>query len=915
MPASPVLPNPSNFLGVALVVNRSRDGPRFVFHYPPHIHPTSNRAPANEEVDELDDDDDALLDQMTHPSSVEASSGSLPKSIDLQNWNHDDHLETDSGSHVVPWEHVAGYPTKDLESLLTPSRAFHKRLFQVSLDQLCFVSYPVYVPENGIWRKKKKQPKYQPPKSPENGDSVNKDGQSAASVPDIPQIETRDMADDGAAGNPPDEAEEKKSGMTMFNLVFILSPKRHEAKELAETLYFHIIKKINKAFKYSQQKSDFVWKESKRILTLKDKNREAKTKMSTLWREILEASSLAACMQDIYEAVSHNKIAALQLDTAEGTITHSVQIPVPFYLTDLPPEGETSSRGLWITTANYFVEEDSLHDPAFLDKNFTLLLMSDEKKIIAELQADADETTAPMIEFVRLSKPTLSFHQIGQGHALSPVQVRKYAQHFIFWRRAIAIPPLHARDVYIMSPNSDVEHLPRASAAWSRAFPLAPPLPNFLAELSAAPRPYKWFAPSKNHRPTYLQMLAWLMRGGWVTQLCTFAYVVVWPEILYEVDYELEAEKLRAAVAAAEEEELHGYGHGREDNDEDDDDDDDDGGEHGDGDGGDGDGDGNEDSREEGGHDEQQPQQQTTSTDPTIPPSSSPTQPPVSHDLLSPQSTTSSTLVSPTTITTTAATTTEPFPPPPHPQSRKPPPAPQPTHNQQAAEKARLERLADKRHRALAERQAAFSRRPPPRATRHPSANRAPHLAGLSPHVVVDARRATGRDSLYLSAIGRRFRDYGDGDGDDGSGEGGAGAGGLGMGSGSGLGISGSSSRSRNSRGDDGNNNNNNNNKTANANANAEFNARVRAAWPVFWKYFDGRSALERVALQMQQEMGAGGGGNNNNNNNNSNNNGGVGGVGVGSGSGSGSGGGMKRKEVWNLLAAMSEYLICVRHW
>lgn len=59
--------------------------------------------------------------------------------------------------------------------------------------------------------------------------------------------------------------------------------------------------------------------------------------MGTLWREILEVSSLAASMQDVYEAVSHNRIAALQLDTAEGAVTHSVQIPVPFYLPDLPP--------------------------------------------------------------------------------------------------------------------------------------------------------------------------------------------------------------------------------------------------------------------------------------------------------------------------------------------------------------------------------------------------------------------------------------------------------------------------------------------------------------------------------------------------------------------------------------------------
>ncbi|KAI1647790.1 nitrogen permease regulator of amino acid transport activity 3-domain-containing protein [Daldinia loculata] len=784
--ASPILPNTSNFLGVALVVNRLRDGPLFVFHYPPQIQgpyasPSSDSAPR----DELDDDDE-LLNQMSHPS-FEAPSGSLPKSFDLQNWNHDDHLETDSGSQIVPWEHVAGYPTKDLESLLTPNRAFHKKLFHVSLEQLCFASYPIYVPENGIWRKKKKQPKYQPPKSPENTESASKYGESSTLASDVPQIETRDMAEEATTSNPPDEADEKKSGMTMFNLVFILNPKKHEAKELAENLYIHIIKKVNKAYKYSQQKSDFVWKESKRILALKDKGRESRTKMSTLWREILEVSSLAASMQDVYEAVSHNRIAALQLDTAEGAVTHSVQIPVPFYLPDLPPDDEGGSKGLWITTANTFVEEDSLNDPAFLDKNFALLLMSDEKKIIAELQADPDETTAAMIEFVRLSKPTMSFYQIGQGTALSPAQVRKYAQHFIFWRRAIAIPPLHARDIYILSPNSDMSRLPRASQTWARAFPLAPPLPEFLAALSAAPRSYKLFAPSKNHRPTYLSMLAWLMRGGWVTQLCTFAYVVVWPEILYEVDYEIEAEQLlqeaRASIAA-------------------------------------------DTSAESSSHASSSPPNSSDDAHSPSPPLSTSADDHVGN--ISPTAV-SSPLPGTISMTSSTATIRSPM---------------MTTAGEQAAEQARLDRLATRAHLAAAEKAAAHARRPPPQQTDHPSTNDAPYLAHLTPYIIADAGRVGDRDSRYLLAIARRLPERithstttttTTSSGHKGKEKIGAGAG-IGAGSSS---------------------------------------LNPRAKWPDFWKYFNGRYALERVALHED----------------------------------------LKRRDAWNLLNSMSEYLLCVRHW
>ncbi|KAG7105792.1 Nitrogen permease regulator 3 like protein [Verticillium longisporum] len=571
--SQPVLPNTSNFLAVALVIKRSRDGPNFVFHYPPHVAPPQTHQPHHELVSDSRDSDDILLERLNNTGSRDAPVDPTSKTDHLSHQNWDDHQFTESGTQLVPWERVAGFPTQDLASVLTPAKAYHKTLFQLSLDPLYCVSYPIHVPENGVWKKKKKQQKTEKAKStktddtyivPSENDVSRQSGGDTPTVSDAAQSDQKDKEK-----GKEDEAEDKRASMTMFNLVFIIHPKKHEVKELVATLYYNIIKKVNKAYKYSQQHSDFVWKESKRIIALKDKAREDKRKMSSLWAEILMSSSLAASVQDIYEAVSQNKIAALQLDTVAGPLTPSVQIPVPFYVADLPQDGEEGQRGLWLTTANSFTGEDTIDEPGFLDRSFGLLLMEDERKIIAELQADPDPTTAAMVEFVRLSKPTQSFFQIGQSNILSLGQVRKYAQHFIFWRRAIAIPPLHARD-------------------------------------------------------------------------------------------------------------------------------------------------------------------------------------------------------------------------------------------------ARLSRIAEKTQREAAEKAAAHARKVVPAATERPSLNEAAHLAGLTPRVILDAKKATGKDSLYLSAIGRRFRDD-----------------------------------------------------------------KLAKAWQLYWKYFNGQSALERIALQED----------------------------------------MKRKEAWTQLTAMSEYLICVRHW
>lgn len=420
MAASPI--TAENFLGIALVINRSQDGPAFVFHYPAHIKPPSSEAG----VPDTTDLHDALLERLSQPANREALRGAagLPR-----NWDRDDHYTTESGSQIVPWEHCVGFPARDLAGILTPARSYHKKLFQLSLDPLHCISYPIHVPASGRWKKQKKAHKSSGSTKPSDEHLLSpQDAEmppSGGGQKDTSSNSNGNGKDKDSAGKKDDGDDEKRSSMTMFNLVFFLKPRNDEVKDLVEALHVNIVKKANKAFKYSQQHSDFVWKESKRILVAKDKAREERKcrlshmvrhianlplekKMSILWKEVLQVSSLAAAMQDIYEAVSQNKIAALHLDTAAGVLTPSFQIPAPFYLSDLPPEDDSRQRGLWLTTANAFMSPEDLEEPGFLDRNFALLLMDDEKKIVAELQADPDPTTVSMVEFVRLSKPTMS---------------------------------------------------------------------------------------------------------------------------------------------------------------------------------------------------------------------------------------------------------------------------------------------------------------------------------------------------------------------------------------------------------------------------------------------------------------------------------------------------------------------------
>lgn len=484
----------------------------------------------------------------------------------------------------------------------------------------------------------------------------------------------------------------------------------------------------------------------------------------------------------------------------------------------------------------------------------------------------------PQKSWIRPSLLTLytRFHQVGQqsNNILTPAQVRKFAQHFIFWRRAIAIPPLHARDIYILSPNCDLSRLPQAAARWARQFPLAPALPNFLADLSVAPRPYKIHCPSKAHRPLYMAMLAWLMRGGWVTQLCTFAYVVVWPEIIYEVEYALEAESIarakRAETQGGEPSSLDSTNTASSSSNT---------------------------TTTEGEESHGIPRNLSASFDGT-------TSEPLGLNIINSASDLTSSTVTVRNLTLSPIQSESPTPPAiaRTPSSLQLPSSPAPQHHhhhhattpaEAAAEKARLERVASRAARDLADKATAHARKAPPRATAHPSVNDAPHLTGISPHVILDAKKASGRESLYLDAIGRRLlragapvgvgvgadAKAGDGDGDDADG-GSKGREKAAIDGHRGEALSPhaarntpnpSSSRSQQpgtaprqgAVGRDG------------SGGGKDWDERVAAVWPLFWKYFNGRCALERIALQED----------------------------------------MKRKDAWNLLTGMSEYLLTVRHW
>ena len=272
----------AGLIAIALVV-RSGAGPRFVFHYPAHPPEQVSRRDVQfgTELDiseEEDEDDDYGDSEESEPEdgSFQLSQAvgklGLGEKISRKKSRHvaalegDDHYDAPNGEHMVPWEHLGEFSSTDLEMILTPSRAFHKKKFELSLDPLYFVSYPMHIREDGLWKKKR----------PKKGKKTKKEGSRAASDDGKPAgkpVETLKKEDSDKEVPASSDDADDNGDMTMFNVVFVLNLPKHDADGRV-LIYEHVIKKFNKALKHAQAQDNFVWKESERILSMKEKARE-----------------------------------------------------------------------------------------------------------------------------------------------------------------------------------------------------------------------------------------------------------------------------------------------------------------------------------------------------------------------------------------------------------------------------------------------------------------------------------------------------------------------------------------------------------------------------------------------------------------------------------------------------------------
>ncbi|KAH0172643.1 hypothetical protein KCU67_g1645, partial [Aureobasidium melanogenum] len=515
-------------------------------------------APDNDEDDDdLDNLDVEALDLNSSPVDKPAPA------ITTNNAPHDRttsatrHENTTTDKRNTPeWEKLLGYPVEGLEMMLSPPSSMHKKRFEVMLDDLVFLGYPIFVRDDGTWKKKKtkRRAATQDGKSSQGGneadddeandsgsDNENEDGEEGTAgnemfSPPLSPLTPRRPPENGdlprsykseatmsEAASETGSANSNQDDMTMFHVVFVMNPPALEYHIRLQEMYDNVVKKTAKALRYEQARSNAVYQDAKKMQSLKAQAKENKTPMSVLWPNLISGCSLAKAIAILYTSIASNKIAHISI--GEG-FEASIQIPQAISTPYVPTPTEPQLPGLWLTTANSLSD-----DGQSLSPHAALLLLEDKDVMLKDIEGDGKELGSPLAFFIRELTPTKSLTKLSTALSLPLSDVQFLARHLIYWRRARAIPPLHIRDTYIVSPNCDMRQLTKAMPLYAQRFSALPSLPKMLQNLSGKPIQYGFLIPSKDHKPAYMDILAWLLRGGWVTQLRTFAWVKVSPAV------------------------------------------------------------------------------------------------------------------------------------------------------------------------------------------------------------------------------------------------------------------------------------------------------------------------------------------------------------------------------------------------
>ncbi|CCH45052.1 hypothetical protein BN7_4630 [Wickerhamomyces ciferrii] len=428
---------------------------------------------------------------------------------------------------------VFGFDAEFLGEFLSPPKRLCNSRFELTVDDMAFLGLPIHKNDDGLWRnhksKRDQKSKHSGNTSGNNTRSGSTKGESetedATSGPEVENIQ-----DEKSNFSKTENDDSDSNSMEMFHVVFVMNPSLVEYNYRLDEMFHYVVSRLSLILRYEQSKSNYVWDQVKKILMIKDNNENLS--VFDLYQKLNTESSLAKVLSQCFDSIASSDIANLEINNK----VISLQIPMKNQFSSLLPKTTPVLPGSYLSSTTQYDEEE-------LDSNvghMALLLLDAPEKIITDLKT---EPMSPLSTFIKNINPMMSMNKLALLNQLDINQVKAFANHLIYWRRARSIIPLQAKSVFIVSPMAPIEYINEDMKSFRHDFPSLPSLPSFISLISTSkPRQYSAIIPSRDHRDLYLEALAWLIRHGYVTQLMTFVWLKISNRIKLAVEEDLEKE-------------------------------------------------------------------------------------------------------------------------------------------------------------------------------------------------------------------------------------------------------------------------------------------------------------------------------------------------------------------------------------
>lgn len=291
-------PNPC-LLGIILVT-KYQEEPAIVFHYPPRPGQDDSNLHKyfkDEHGDESSssDDDSSTSDpgeqEITDPKTKMDISPPDLEVDETGSASPEKHDGLRTPQKAPGWDFIFGYDPNLLAKFLCPARSGHKKRFEVSFNDKVFLGRPAFSREDGAWRKRRRRFETSPNENPgrsrgENG-SESKASPQRTTVQVTEELSETSGLDTGVESHDEESLEEpligeaksgdvaeaskrkakksktrRKDDLSMFHVVFIMSPPPLEYHLRVDEMYDNIVRTFSRALKMEQARSGFVSKES-----------------------------------------------------------------------------------------------------------------------------------------------------------------------------------------------------------------------------------------------------------------------------------------------------------------------------------------------------------------------------------------------------------------------------------------------------------------------------------------------------------------------------------------------------------------------------------------------------------------------------------------------------------------------------